>query len=393
MQIIGIILVVLFFIVLILIHELGHFIAAKKSGVKVEEFGLGIPPKVCTLYTDKSGTNYTLNAIPLGGFVKLKGEDPSTTGEFYAKDSMMGQPLWKRLIILSGGVVMNLILGFVIFVGCFMYGVEPIVVIPDNSIAIESDSYFFPSYSFAQKEGILERQGEDKKLLINEVMQGSLAEKGGLLSGDKILTINSKEVSSNNVSESLFALSGKSFPLTYERDGVENEINIQCPEDNCLLGIAYSGTNNKINPVKFGFFQSFGAAAHEIKAQTNISFYALGTIGKGLFSFDKEKINQSVEKLSGPVGAGKIWHMIYQNSFVQFIAFGGLISIALAIFNFLPIPALDGGRAASMIIQKVFALNPDKYFKVEEYINLVFFVLLMAFGIFIIYKDIVRFYI
>ena len=393
MQIIWIILVVLFFIVLILIHELWHFIAAKKSWVKVEEFGLWIPPKICTLYTDKSWTNYTLNAIPLWWFVKLKWEDPSTTSEFYSKDSMMWQPLWKRLIILGWWVFMNLVLGFVIFVWCFMYWVQPIVVIPDNSIAIESDSYFFPSYSFALKEWIVQRDWDDKQLLINAVMPWSLAEKAWLLSWDKIISVNSQEVNSNNISQSLFSLSWKSFPLIYERDWVNVEANIQCPEDNCLLWIVFNWSTIQTNMVKFSFLGSFAAAMHEIKAQANISFYALWIIGKGLFSFDKEKVNQSVEKLSWPVGAWKIWHMIYQNSFVQFMAFWWLISIALAIFNILPIPALDWWRAASMIIQKAFSLNPDKYFKVEEYINLVFFVLLMAFGIFIIYKDIVRFYI
>jgi len=77
------------FMSLVLVHELGHFIVAKKSGVKVLEFGIGIPPKVCRLRTDKSGTDYTLNLIPLGGFVRLKGEDPKDEADFNAKDSFI----------------------------------------------------------------------------------------------------------------------------------------------------------------------------------------------------------------------------------------------------------------------------------------------------------------
>jgi regulator of sigma E protease len=80
---------IVMFMCLVLIHELGHFISAKKNGVKVLEFGIGIPPKVCKLRTDKSGTEYTLNLLPLGGFVRLKGEDPNDTEDFHAKDSFI----------------------------------------------------------------------------------------------------------------------------------------------------------------------------------------------------------------------------------------------------------------------------------------------------------------
>jgi len=85
---------------LVIIHELGHFIAAKKSGVKVLEFGIGIPPKAFKLWTDKSGTEYTVNWIPLGGFVRLKGEDPKDTEDFNAPDSFIKAKVWKKIIIL-----------------------------------------------------------------------------------------------------------------------------------------------------------------------------------------------------------------------------------------------------------------------------------------------------
>jgi regulator of sigma E protease len=88
------------FMVLIVLHELGHFRAAKKTGVKVNEFGVGLPPKICTMRKDKSGTAYTLNRIPLGGFCALEGEDPSNPEVFYAKDSFITAKLWKKLIII-----------------------------------------------------------------------------------------------------------------------------------------------------------------------------------------------------------------------------------------------------------------------------------------------------
>jgi regulator of sigma E protease len=92
----------------VFIHELGHFIAAKLSGVKVYEFGIGIPPKAFILFTDKSGTNYTLNWIPLGGFVRLKGEEVSD--DPYDRDSLVHKPLWKKSCVVLAGVAMNFLL-------------------------------------------------------------------------------------------------------------------------------------------------------------------------------------------------------------------------------------------------------------------------------------------
>ena len=119
---IGIVLWILFFMLLVVLHEFGHFLAAKKSGVKVKEFWIGIPPKICTFWKDKSGTEYTLNWIPLGGFVSLKWDDTEQTIESKDKDSFQKAKLWKKVIIILAGVAMNLLIAFVIFTGIFMAG-------------------------------------------------------------------------------------------------------------------------------------------------------------------------------------------------------------------------------------------------------------------------------
>ncbi len=140
------------FMGLVLIHELGHFIVAKRSGVKVLEFGIGIPPKVCKLWKDKSGTEYTLNLIPLGGFVRLKGEDPKDEADFNAKDSFIKAKLKRKIMILIAGVSMNLFLARILFSSIFTMGTQPISVLPENALSSHQNSYLMPTINFLQKE-------------------------------------------------------------------------------------------------------------------------------------------------------------------------------------------------------------------------------------------------
>lgn len=137
---------------LVLIHELGHFISAKKNGVKVLEFGIGIPPKVCRLRKDKSGTEYTLNLLPLGGFVRLKGEDPKDEADFNAKDSFIKAKLSRKILILVSGVGMNLILARILFTAIFTMGTQPISVLPENALSSHQNSYLMPTVNFLRTQ-------------------------------------------------------------------------------------------------------------------------------------------------------------------------------------------------------------------------------------------------
>lgn len=148
----AIVLGIIMFMVLVILHELGHFIAAKKSGVKVLEFGIGIPPKVCKIWTDKSGTVYTLNLIPLGGFVRLKGEDPKDEADFKSSDSFIMAKLRKKIIILLAGVSMNFLVAWGIFTFIFTAGTQPISVLPENTIASETNSYLMPTITFLDQQ-------------------------------------------------------------------------------------------------------------------------------------------------------------------------------------------------------------------------------------------------
>ncbi|HMT01624.1 MAG TPA: site-2 protease family protein, partial [Candidatus Absconditabacterales bacterium] len=168
------------FMFLVIIHELGHFFAAKKSGVKVLEFGVGIPPKICTLWTDKSGTEYTLNAIPLGGFVRLKGEDPTVTEDFHARDSFISANVVRKTIILLGGVTMNLLFAFFIFTLGFRLGVKPLFVVPENTFQSSVNSYLMPTLGFLEQKNFISGDIDKSQAQVFDILPDGLAAKVGL---------------------------------------------------------------------------------------------------------------------------------------------------------------------------------------------------------------------
>lgn len=150
--IIGILVALFVFFVVVMIHEFGHFITARMTGMKVLEFGLGIPPKVKKVFTDKKGTDFTLNWLPIGGFVRIDGEDIRSPDAF--KDgAFMSKKLPARLLVLSAGVIMNIILAWAIFTGLFMSGVRPLAPIPLDIGT--TNSYFLPSYKEALESGFI----------------------------------------------------------------------------------------------------------------------------------------------------------------------------------------------------------------------------------------------
>ncbi len=383
---------ILMFMGLVLAHELGHFISAKRSGVKVLEFGIGIPPKVCRLRTDKSWTQYTLNLLPLGGFVRLKGEDPKDEADFNAKDSFIKAKIGKKFIILIAGVTMNILLARVLFTAIFTMGTRPISVLPENALASQQNSYLMPTVNFLRKEGFISGELVATPAKIEKVSDNALGQKMGLQSGDIILSINNEPVDVWNIGSVLKKNIDQDITLVFNRKEKKTIVQEHCPADNCILWLTFYAEELNLKPIKFPFFTAMRIGAKEIKAQTVLTFSALWTLGGDLISLNKQRIKTSLDKLTGPAGAIKFWEaLLSAGGRKLYLAFAGMISLALAIFNVLPIPALDGGRLLGVIIQRIGRLKPEKYFNVEGYINLVFFMALMALGIYILLKDLSRF--
>lgn len=169
---IGILLAFGVFFLVVLIHELGHFLTARMTGMKVHEFGFGIPPKMKRLFTDKKGTDFTMNWLPVGGFVRIAGEDARSPDAFKA-GSFMSKSLPKRLLVLVAGVVMNFLLAWVIFFGLFLSGTRPLSVLPMDVGA--THSYFLPSLEEGITRGFAQHDG-----IMLTPLSGSIAEKAGI---------------------------------------------------------------------------------------------------------------------------------------------------------------------------------------------------------------------
>lgn len=379
--------------VLVLLHELGHFISAKKNGVKVLEFGIGIPPKVCKLRTDKSGTQYTLNLLPLGGFVRLKGEDPNDQEDFHAKDSFIKAKLRKKIIILVAGVSMNFIVARILFSFIFWQGTKPISLMPENALRATSHSYLIPTFSFLEKEGFTSGSLSALPAKVEEVVPDNLAGIIGIQSWDILRTINGQPVNIINIWTILKGAIGTEVKVMYQRGKKSLVWTWMCGDDECILWVSFvMGDEVSIKEIKFPLGRAMLAGLQEIGAETKLTLSALGSLGANLLSFNGTKIKTALNKLTGPVWAVKLGETLLNEWWWKpYLGFAGLISLALAIFNIIPLPALDGGRLLGVLIQWIGKLKPEKYFTIENYINVVFFVLLMGLGVYIILKDLIRF--
>lgn len=378
---------------LVILHELGHFTAARKSGTKVLEFGIGIPPKICKLRTDKKWTEYTLNAIPLGWFCRLKWEDPTDKKDFLAKDSFISAKFWRKILILAGGVLANFFVAWIIFASVFTIGTKPISVLPENAIQWKSQSLLMPTYSFLEDNWFISGEKADIPLIVDVVMPESIADSLGFMTWDTITNINLQQVNARNIWAVLKDNIGKDINISYNRAWTPKVVSTTCPEDNCILWISFSTSwTLAIQDLKYPIHQAIWLWLKEIWVQTQLTFSALWKLWKSLVSFNGSKIKWSLNGLTWPVWVVKFGEKLLESGGrVLYLAFAGMISLALAIFNILPIPALDWGRMLWVFIQKVFRLKAEKYFVIEWYINTIFFILLMILWIYIILKDLAVF--
>lgn len=183
----GILLALLIFSVIVFFHELGHFSMAKRFGVKVDEFGIGIPPRAKQVWKDRSGTIYTLNWLPIGGFVKMKGEEMNEAGT-HDPDSLTSKNFWQQSAVILAGVAMNFLFAFVIFSALFMVGVEPLGI--NTKFQTSTETKLIPSFDEAVRIGLVKTDG-----IILSPLTGSIAERSGILEGDILLSIDGRTIS------------------------------------------------------------------------------------------------------------------------------------------------------------------------------------------------------
>lgn len=370
--------------VLVFVHELGHFLTARRLGVKAEEFGFGFPPRLGGVYRSRSdkwrwifgdkdletleslpekdqpaprATVYSLNWLPIGGFVKIKGENG---GDGDDSDSFSSKSIWKRVLILSAGVIMNAFLAWILFSFSYLIGM--------------------PQANSDLSEGAVI---SGQKVMVMEVTPGSPAAAAGLEEGDVIRRINNEEISTeSSLQEKVAAHGGEEITLAVERADKTLELKatpFSKDGGRATIGIAIYSTAT----VRYGFFQSFWEGIKMtvwVVGQIFTTFYGLL---KGLFGG-----NDVSSQLAGPVGIATITGQAARLGFSYLLQFVALLSVNLAVLNILPFPALDGGRIVFLIIEKIGGRPVKK--EVENLAHNIGFILLMVLVVFITYKDIAK---
>lgn len=361
--ILGILLALFVFFVVVMIHEFGHFITARMTGMRVLEFGMGIPPKIKKIFTDKKGTDFTLNALPIGGFVRIDGEDMKSPDAFN-EGTFMSKKLPARLLVLVAGVVMNWILACAIFFGLFLYGVKPLTVLPID--IGQTHSYFLPSFEEAMQSGFVTHSG-----VTLTPLTGSLAERSGIQAGDIVTSVNGQEI--KNIDQFIDIVShAETANIELMRNGAPNTVSI-APE-NGKIG-SYLGYENLSLDQNFtkkaGVAEAATLSVKETYYSSVMTFKLVKkTLGSLFFAKTSEERKEAQDQLSGPIGAGNAFVTMVDQKIPTTIIliFVALLSINLAVMNILPFPALDGGRVVFTIlysISKRLGIAREKYLTFE----------------------------
>lgn len=345
--------------VLVIAHEWGHYFTAKKIGAKVEEFGLGFPPRLFS-WKAKDGMIWSINAIPLGGFVKIVGESGEKEED---PNSFRKKSVLKRILVLSAGVIMNLVLAAVLFSIGFVIGIPSVT---------EGELGKFATIS-------------DQAIRITEVISGSPADIAELQIGDTILSLNGVDYSEGEeVRSELHVLAEtESINFIVERKGEVIDVNVVPEYVEALSG---PGVGVAIVETGFAKYPIYIAPWKGIEATFTYTIAIL----LAFFGIIRDLIMGSgiAPEISGPVGIAVITGEIASLGFVYLLQFAAILSINLAVINILPFPALDGGRIVFVLYEAVRGKPASQ--KVEAVVHNFGFLLLMILVIVVTYRDIVN---
>lgn len=346
--------------ILVLLHELGHFLIAKLFGIHVLEFGIGIPPKALKLFTRKE-TDYTLNWLPIGGFVRLAGEetDPSLWDKINPlthNHMFFAKPAWQRALVIIAGVAVNFVVGILMF-----------------------------SIVYAQL-GVPRMSGE--QAMITSVSQGSPAERAELSPGEVIVRVGEAEVT--NAEEFVSLVKDKKGQMVslyiakMEASGIKSDNSRMVsviPRENPPVGEGALGVGVATVPI----------VTYEKKVWYLAPWYGAIEGTKEAIGWSREFLRifahpvELLKNISGPVAVVKVGQEAVAQGWLSALRFVGIISLNLAIFNLLPIPALDGGRLVMVALEKV--IGRKWVVKFEQYANGVGMIFLIALLIGVTVKD------
>jgi len=350
--------------VLIFVHELGHFLVAKKSGIRVDEFAIGFPPRIWGF--KKGETEYSLNLIPFGGYVKIFGENPDDESlNPDAKDSFVNKSKLTQACVLIAGITFNIIFAWLLFSISFMTGYPSVINEETKNSVVDS------------------------RVVITDVVDGSPAQRAGFNSGDQIVSLKSSDnVLENNfsvveVQEFISKGNGQKIDLSYKR-GKEVITSQITPEkgivsDRYALGIAMDTIGTLKLPVHLALWEGFTMTGQMIR-----------DIAIGLGSFIGQIFvgKANLDGVAGPVGIVSLVESASDFGFVYLLGFTAFISLNLAVLNLIPFPALDGGRLLFVLIE-VITRKPIPI-KIANIVNGVGFALLILLMIVITVSDVIK---
>ncbi len=345
---------------LVLVHELGHFLVARAFGIAVEEFGLGFPPK---LFRKKVGeTVYSVNAVPLGGFVKIKGEDGERADA--PKDSFSAQPVAARAAVIVAGVSSNVVAGWLLLVVLFALGAP-----------VERGA------------GIEEKYIRNVRLSVVEVLGGSPAAKAGIMVGDTIVGVDGQPfVDIQAFQEYVAADEDRALLVRYARVGREYSAEVEPRElagagtDRAVIGVGLSEVGVVRLPPHLAVVAGTRATGAYLERIASAFWSILRSVGAG---------RGVGESLGGPVAIAVATGDALSVGIAQLVIFTAILSFNLAIINILPFPALDGGRLIFLAAEAI-RKKPSRA-AVEAWFHRVGFALLILLAAVITYRDIGRF--
>jgi regulator of sigma E protease len=415
--------------ILVAVHEMGHLLAAKYFGMRVEQFSIGFPPKLISF--KKGETEYALSAIPLGGYVKISGMiDESLDTETMNKEpqpwEFRSKPAWQRLIVMLGGIFVNVVVGILIFIGVtFTFGetyflkdvinenggfqvgpvgesiglktgdkivkingqdfeylqdiIKPETLLADNAYyTIERDGKLIdinipPDFiqKFNKREGVGTFVSFRVAPVIAEVSKETLADRMGLQAGDKIVEVNGQPVSYIDEVNAAVKATGDSIQLGVLRSGQTITFK-ESFKDQKAIGFR---ADTKLleeqieKQMSYGFLESIPLGTERAFTTLVVQVKAFGKVISGVLS--------PRESLSGPIGIMQAYGTVWD--WERFWSLTGVLSLVLAFMNLLPIPALDGGHVMFLSYEMIARRKPsDKFLETAQKIGMVFLLTLMV---------------
>lgn len=366
----SVILFIFILFILVLVHELGHFIVAKLFKIRVDEFGFGYPPRAAKLFRWK-GTDFTLNWLPFGGFVKIFGEDPTENmppqeGDTSSSDvahNFAYKPWYAQALVLIAGVAMNFILGWLLLSVGFMAGIPTSVSSESPDLAIENVS-----------------------LMITGITPSSPAMEAGILPGDVLTSLEAgqdllADPTIEEVQQFVQQHGDAAIVVHVERKNTIKEFSLtpHTIDGTPAIGISM----DMVGTLKLPFFQSLWMG---LKNAGHMTIVIVQTFANLIHDAVLGKADLS--QVTGPVGIVGVVGNAYRIGLVYLISLTALISLNLTVINLIPFPALDGGRLVFVLIETIIRRPIPP--KVANILNVVGFGLLILFMLVVTYHDVLK---